>query len=59
MWMLYNHPIFLNLGLDRFPGFPTLRGFSKPLLEPWDDAVDQTRAALHAWIQDWHRENPI
>ena len=59
IWMLYNHPIFLNLGLDRFPGFPSLRGFPKSLLDPWDDAVDQARAALRAWIDQWHRDKII
>lgn len=56
IWMLYNHPIFLNLGLDRFPGFPTLRGFPKPLLDPWDEAVDRTRAALREWLDAWAPE---
>lgn len=58
IWMLYNHPIFLNLGLERFPGFPSLRGFSKQFVQPWGHVVEQTRAALREWIDDWRRHNP-
>lgn len=49
VWMLYNHPIFLGLGTDRLPGFPSLRGFPKTLAEPWSGPVAAACRALRAW----------
>jgi Flp pilus assembly protein TadD len=52
MWMLYNHPTFLNFGTDRFPGFPTLRGFSKRIDEDWDAPVAALCEALAQYTAD-------
>lgn len=46
VWLAGNDPSFLSYGTNRFPGFPTIRRFTKPLAEPWDDVMRDMAAML-------------
>ncbi|WP_028795629.1 tetratricopeptide repeat protein [Thalassobaculum salexigens] len=46
VWLLYNTPVFLEYGTDRFPGFPTVRSFRKTQVEPWRPLMAQVGQAL-------------
>ena len=46
VWLLYNTPVFLEYGTDRFPGFPTVRCFRKTQIEPWRPLMVQVGRAL-------------
>lgn len=46
VWQMYNAPIFLNLGTDRLPGFPTIRCFGKTQDASWRPLVANVAAAL-------------
>ncbi|MEQ8586385.1 MAG: tetratricopeptide repeat protein [Thalassobaculaceae bacterium] len=46
VWLLYNTPVFLEYGTDRFPGFPTVRCFRKTQVQPWRPLMVEVGAAL-------------
>ena len=48
VWIPHNAPTYLELGTDRFPGFPTIRGFAKKQTDPWAPALGRVAAALAA-----------
>ena len=48
-WLLYNTPVFLEFGTDRYPGFPTVRPYRKAQVEPWEPVVAQVACDLAAW----------
>lgn len=50
VWLLYNTPVFLEYGTDRFPGFPTVRCFRKTQVEPWRPLLGEVGAALAAGL---------
>jgi len=52
VWEPHNAPTYLELGTNRFPGFPTVRGFAKNQTEPWAPLLEQVKAALTEWIAD-------
>jgi tetratricopeptide (TPR) repeat protein len=45
-WVVHLRPNFTRLGTNGFPGFPSMRSFSKQVLEPWSVCFDQVQAAL-------------
>ncbi|MDA0342087.1 MAG: hypothetical protein O3B74_10885, partial [Proteobacteria bacterium] len=45
-WVVHLRPNFTRLGTDGFPGFPTMRSFSKHVLEPWSVCFEPVAAAL-------------
>lgn len=45
-WVVHLRPNFTRLGTDGFPGFPSMRGFSKRVLEPWSVCFEPVKAAL-------------
>ena len=46
VWLAGNDPSFLSYGTERFPGFPSIRRFSKPLFAPWDAVMQAMATAL-------------
>ena len=48
-WLLYNTPVFLEYGTDRYPGFPTVRSFRKTQIEPWRPLMAEVGRALAEW----------
>lgn len=46
VWLLYNTPVFLEYGTDRFPGFPTVRCFRKIQVQPWRPLMVEVGRAL-------------
>jgi Flp pilus assembly protein TadD len=48
VWLLYNTPVFLEYGTDRYPGFPSVRCFRKRQAESWRPMMDQVAEALRA-----------
>lgn len=50
VWLLYNTPVFLEYGTDRFPGFPTVRCFRKTQVEPWRPLMADVGRALEAHL---------
>lgn len=46
VWLLYNTPVFLEYGTDRFPGFPTIRCFRKTQIDPWRALMRRVARAL-------------
>lgn len=48
-WLLYNTPVFLEFGTDRFPGFPTVRPYRKPQVAPWEPLLARVAADLAGW----------
>jgi len=48
-WLLYNTPVFLEFGTDRFPGFPTVRSYRKAQVEPWDPMLARVADDLAMW----------
>lgn len=50
VWLLYNTPVFLEYGTDRFPGFPTVRCFRKTQIEPWRPLMREVGRALEAHL---------
>lgn len=51
-WLLYNTPVFLEFGTDRFPGFPTVRPYRKPQTAPWKPLLARVAADLAAWAAE-------
>lgn len=49
VWLLYNTPTFIELGTDRFPGFPSIRPYRKTQLDPWDPLIARCAGDLAAW----------
>lgn len=49
VWLLSNEPVFLEFGLKRLPGFPTIRPFSKRQTDPWQPMTAQVARELGAW----------
>ena len=49
VWLLYNTPVFLEYGTDRYPGFPTVRSFRKTQTEPWRPLMVEVGRALAEW----------
>ncbi|EDP63005.1 TPR domain protein [alpha proteobacterium BAL199] len=49
VWLLSNEPVFLEFGLKRLPGFPTVRPFSKRQTDPWQPMLAQVAQELAAW----------
>lgn len=45
-WVVHLRPNFTRLGTDHFPGFPSMRGFPKGVLEPWSVCFEPVRDAL-------------
>lgn len=45
-WVVHIRPNFTRLGTDHFPGFPTMRSFSKHVSEPWSVCFNAVNAAL-------------
>ena len=50
VWLLYNTPVFLEYGTDRFPGFPSVRCFRKIQIEPWRPLMVEVGQALKAHL---------
>lgn len=50
VWLLYNTPVFLEYGTDRFPGFPTVRCFRKTQVQPWRPLMVEVGAALREYL---------
>lgn len=50
VWLLYNTPVFLEYGTDRFPGFPTVRCFRKTQVQPWRPLMAEVGAALTRYL---------
>ena len=50
VWLLYNTPIFLEYGTDRYPGFPTVRCFRKTQVEPWRPLMVEVGRELSAYL---------
>ena len=46
VWLLYNTPIFLEYGTQRFPGFPSVRSFRKLQVDPWRPLMRRVASAL-------------
>ena len=49
-WLLYNTPVFLEFGKDRFPGFPSIRPYRKTQLEPWEPLLRRCADDLAALV---------
>jgi tetratricopeptide (TPR) repeat protein len=47
-WVVHLRPNFTRLGTDGFPGFPSIRSFSKQVLEPWSVCFNPVKTALIA-----------
>jgi tetratricopeptide (TPR) repeat protein len=47
-WVVHIRPNFTRLGTDHFPGFPSMRSFSKHVSEPWSVCFNAVVAALDA-----------
>jgi tetratricopeptide (TPR) repeat protein len=45
-WVVHLTPNFTRLGTDGFPGFASMRSFSKGVLEPWSVCFEPVKAAL-------------
>ena len=45
-WVVHLRPNFTRLGTDGFPGFPSMRSFSKTVLEPWSVCFQPVKTAL-------------
>lgn len=50
VWLLYNTPVFLEYGTDRFPGFPTVRCFRKTQVQPWRPLMATVGDALTRYL---------
>ena len=50
VWLLYNAPVFLEYGTDRFPGFPTVRCFRKTQVQPWRPLMAEVGRELSAYL---------
>ncbi len=50
VWLMYNTPVFLEYGTDRFPGFPSVRSFRKTQVEPWRPLLASVAEALRAEV---------
>ena len=50
VWLLYNTPVFLEYGTDRWPGFPTQRCFRKTQVEPWRPLMSEVGRALAGYL---------
>ena len=48
-WLLYNTPVFLEFGTDRYPGFPTVRPYRKAQVEPWEPLMERLAGDLAEW----------
>lgn len=48
-WLLYNTPVFLEFGTDRYPGFPTVRPYRKAQTDPWAPLLATVAEDLAAW----------
>ncbi len=48
-WLLYNTPVFLEFGTDRYPGFPTVRPYRKVQIEPWEPLMERLAGDLAEW----------
>jgi len=46
VWQVYNTPVFLEYGTDRYPGFPTVRCFRKIQTAPWRPLMRTVAGAL-------------
>lgn len=47
-WIFHPRPLFVQFGTDRFPGFPSVRSFAKPVEAPWSDVVEAVHRACRA-----------
>lgn len=45
-WLFHPRPLFVQYGTDSFPGFPSVRSFSKPFEESWEQTISGITAAL-------------
>jgi ADP-heptose:LPS heptosyltransferase len=50
-WLLYNTPVFLEFGTDRYPGFPTVRPYRKAQIEPWEPLMQRLAEDLAEWAK--------
>jgi tetratricopeptide (TPR) repeat protein len=51
-WVVHLRPNFTRLGTDGFPGFPSMRSFSKQVLEPWSVCFGPVRTALAKQVDE-------
>jgi hypothetical protein len=51
-WVVHLRPNFTRLGTDGFPGFPSMRSFSKQVLEPWSVCFEPVRTALAKQVDE-------
>lgn len=49
VWLLSNRPVFLEFGLGRLPGFPSVRPYGKAQTEPWRPMMERVAGDLAAW----------
>ena len=45
-WLLYNSPVFLEFGTERYPGFSTVKPLAKRQIDPWEPLVQSVGEAL-------------
>lgn len=48
-WIFHPHPLYVQYGVEGFPGFPSIKSFAKPFFaESWEPTVSRISAALRA-----------
>ena len=46
-WVAHLQPNWTQLGTEEFPGFPTMKSFSKNITEPWDTVFKPIKKKLN------------